>query len=259
MYRPSANSGVYGSFCYYATAELEEALGIPLIMNNINYPILPIQTEKYYQVPLNMNNFGSYPILPIDSDPTPIINIKKISKMVSTHRTMSSAVGAFAKKLPFSRVTNYIIAKNMIRDLINNASITLINDVDKNEYNTPIGGIDDIFASFSSTTLQKLESVGDTKEKQVDIEEEEEKQDGKRVYFIGGNWKCNGTMKSVSDLTDSLSRIDTSRVHVLIAPLSIHIPLVQSKLYNKSNIIICSQNVSATKTGAFTGEIAAKH
>ena len=42
-----------------------------------------------------------------------------------------------------------------------------------------------------------------------------------------------------------------------MSPISIQIPLVQSKL-DKANFIVASQNVSATGTGAFTGEIAAE-
>eukprot|EP01084_Bolivina_argentea_P292421 502712_1 len=78
-----------------------------------------------------------------------------------------------------------------------------------------------------------------------------------RKFFVGGNWKCNGTVKSVTELCDGLAKIDTSGVDVLVSPVSIQIPLVQSKLKN-CNIIISSQNVSATAPGAFTGEIAAE-
>ena len=42
----------------------------------------------------------------------------------------------------------------------------------------------------------------------------------------------------------------------MVSPIAIHIPLAQSKL-PKESFIVSSQNVSATETGAFTGEIAA--
>eukprot|EP01084_Bolivina_argentea_P110276 196947_1 len=85
----------------------------------------------------------------------------------------------------------------------------------------------------------------------------EEKQDCKRTFFVGGNWKCNGTKKSVTDLCDGLAKIDTKGIDVLVAPVSIHIPLVQSKLPSDSFIVSC-QNVSATGPGAYTAEIAAE-
>jgi len=75
-------------------------------------------------------------------------------------------------------------------------------------------------------------------------------------YFVGGNWKCNLNVKSVSDLCDGLAKVDTKGVDVLVSPIAIHIPLAQSKL-PKDAFIVSSQNVSATDTGAYTGEIAA--
>jgi len=86
------------------------------------------------------------------------------------------------------------------------------------------------------------------------------KDSGKRTPFVGGNWKCNGTVKSVTELANGLadfvSKSDaTSNVDVLVAPISIQIPLVQN-LLEKTKIIVACQNVSATGTGAYTGEIA---
>eukprot|EP01084_Bolivina_argentea_P253292 425407_1 len=162
MYKASLNSGIYGSFQYYSTAE--KALEIPVIMNNIgNYPIIAITSTNYYIAPLNMNNFGTYRIEPIHSDTRPIININKISNLIRPYNTLSNAVDILSKKLPFSRIVNFIVAKNMIIDLFSdNPSIQLINDIDKNEYkDDPIDDIDDLIASFSSHTLQTLEeSVG---------------------------------------------------------------------------------------------------
>jgi len=79
----------------------------------------------------------------------------------------------------------------------------------------------------------------------------------KRTFFVGGNWKCNGTVKSVTELCDGLSKIDTKGIQVLVSPISIHLPLVQSKL-PQDQFIVSSQNVSATAPGAYTGEIAAE-
>ncbi len=51
--------------------------------------------------------------------------------------TYVAAVFASASKLPFSRVVNYVVAKNMIVDLFqDDNTINLINDIDKNEYST---------------------------------------------------------------------------------------------------------------------------
>ena len=200
-------------------------------MGDNTYPIAPIQKD-WAPIPLNMNNVGNYPIMPVQSDPTPIINIAKISRIVNKHSKASSAVNELSEKLPFSRVVNYIVAKNIIVDLFQGNGLE--NDLDTNTAGQ-IGGIDDLIASFSSNTLQKLESVGDglrnkmkgikgklgavgdgLRRKMKGVKEEKEdsnlSNDGRRKCVVGGNWKCNGSMKSVSELADALSRIDTSGV-----------------------------------------------
>eukprot|EP01084_Bolivina_argentea_P317872 551161_1 len=103
MYRVHLNFNS-GTFQYYAT------------MNNIgSYPIIPTETEnKYDPVPLNHNIRYNYPIEPVEFDVAPIINVNKISNIICLHKTASSAIKALETKLPFSRIVNYILAKNMI-------------------------------------------------------------------------------------------------------------------------------------------------
>ena len=71
-----------------------------------------------------------------------------------------------------------------------------------------------------------------------------------RTYFVGGNWKCNGTKASVETLCKDLSKIDTKGVDVIVAPISLHLLTVQNAL---KNMKVSAQNVSATKQGAYTG------
>jgi len=49
---------------------------------------------------------------------------------------------------------------------------------------------------------------------------------------------------------------DTSKIDVMVAPISIHIASVKALL--KENIKVCAQNMSATGNGAYTGEISAE-
>ncbi|KAG3118266.1 hypothetical protein PI124_g3483 [Phytophthora idaei] len=79
-----------------------------------------------------------------------------------------------------------------------------------------------------------------------------------RKYFIGGNWKCNGTRSSVRHLVGILNKtvVDPSQVDVIVAPPSLHLDQVQQLL--QRDIAVCAQNVSLTGLGAFTGEIAAE-
>uniref|UniRef100_A0AAV1T3S5 Triosephosphate isomerase n=1 Tax=Peronospora matthiolae TaxID=2874970 RepID=A0AAV1T3S5_9STRA len=81
---------------------------------------------------------------------------------------------------------------------------------------------------------------------------------GVRKYVIGGNWKCNGTIQSVTDLCTQLNQVDiaSDKVQVVVSPPALHIALAKSLLQDK--IAVSAQNVSQSGLGAFTGEIAAE-
>jgi triosephosphate isomerase len=60
----------------------------------------------------------------------------------------------------------------------------------------------------------------------------------RRHYFVGGNWKCNGTQAFLKEMIENtLNKVeyDPSRVQVAIAPVTVHIP---SALQIISNHII---------------------
>jgi len=79
-----------------------------------------------------------------------------------------------------------------------------------------------------------------------------------RGYFIGGNWKSNGTKSSVSSLVSSLNSTASSIpsfVEVVVAPTYLHIDYVLSNI--KSPIQVSAQNCNFAGTGAYTGELAA--
>lgn len=80
-----------------------------------------------------------------------------------------------------------------------------------------------------------------------------------RRLFIGGNWKCNGSIKSAETLVNNtVNKIafDTSKIQVLVSPVSLHLPAVKSILNSK--VILSAQNVSQFKNGAYTGEVSAQ-
>lgn len=86
-----------------------------------------------------------------------------------------------------------------------------------------------------------------------------------RKPFIGGNWKCTQTRETSTNLAKGLKDlqknggIDLKLVDVLVAPIAIHIDLVNNLLNSdqkEEGIVVSSQNCSATNVGAFTGEIA---
>ena len=77
-----------------------------------------------------------------------------------------------------------------------------------------------------------------------------------RKMIIGGNWKCNGTLQSVKELVGNVlnkAEFDSTKLEVVVAPISIHIASVKALL--NENIQVSCQNMSATPNGAFTGEI----
>eukprot|EP00490_Sorites_sp_Unknown_P010113 CAMPEP_0114657598 /NCGR_PEP_ID=MMETSP0191-20121206/14202_1 /TAXON_ID=126664 /ORGANISM="Sorites sp." /LENGTH=242 /DNA_ID=CAMNT_0001877369 /DNA_START=51 /DNA_END=779 /DNA_ORIENTATION=+ len=76
---------------------------------------------------------------------------------------------------------------------------------------------------------------------------------GLRIPFVGGNWKCNGNTSKLNDLILGLNKIETKGIDAIVAPTPIYLSLVLSTL---KTFKVCAQNVSATDTGAYTGEIA---
>lgn len=75
----------------------------------------------------------------------------------------------------------------------------------------------------------------------------------KRVPFVGGNWKANGTVQSVTALCEVLNTAEVpSTVDVVVAPTALHIPFAASAL--NPGYQVSAQDVWATpKDGAFTG------
>jgi len=78
-----------------------------------------------------------------------------------------------------------------------------------------------------------------------------------RQFFIGGNWKSNGTLKSNEQLVNQLNDVDIpTQTEVVIAPTFLHIPQV-TQLNKNSRIAVSAQNCGAYKQGAHTGEVSA--
>lgn len=80
---------------------------------------------------------------------------------------------------------------------------------------------------------------------------------GSGKFFVGGNWKCNGTKDSISKLVSDLNvaKLEDD-VDVVVAPPFIYIDQVKNSLTDR--IEISGQNSWVGKGGAFTGEISAE-
>jgi len=78
-----------------------------------------------------------------------------------------------------------------------------------------------------------------------------------RRKFVGGNWKSNGTIKSVTDLVSELNILSPPpEVDVVVGPPLLHLPYVARKM--KRLYLIAAQDLSPFGSGAYTGFISAE-
>ncbi|OQR89766.1 triosephosphate isomerase/glyceraldehyde-3-phosphate dehydrogenase precursor [Achlya hypogyna] len=78
-----------------------------------------------------------------------------------------------------------------------------------------------------------------------------------RKFFVGGNWKCNGSLAQTNALVDSLNTATIPKnVEVVVAPASIHALAVKSKL--RGDIGVSGQDTWSQGNGAYTGEVSAE-
>ncbi|KVI05152.1 triosephosphate isomerase, cytosolic-like [Cynara cardunculus var. scolymus] len=80
-----------------------------------------------------------------------------------------------------------------------------------------------------------------------------------RKFFVGGNWKCNGTSEEVKKIVSTLNAGQVPSgdvVEVVVSPPFVFIPYVKSEL--RSEFHVAAQNCWVKKGGAFTGEISAE-
>lgn len=75
-----------------------------------------------------------------------------------------------------------------------------------------------------------------------------------RKFFVGGNFKMNGTISSIKEIAHNLSsaKLDPN-TEVVVAPPALYLLLTREHL--SSNIEVAAQNVFDKPNGAFTGEI----
>ncbi|XP_022148401.1 triosephosphate isomerase, cytosolic [Momordica charantia] len=80
-----------------------------------------------------------------------------------------------------------------------------------------------------------------------------------RKFFVGGNWKCNGTTEEVKKIVSMLNEAEVPSedvVEVVLSPPFVFLPLVKSLL--RSDFQAAAQNCWVRKGGAFTGEVSAE-
>ncbi|KAI0149041.1 triosephosphate isomerase [Pestalotiopsis sp. NC0098] len=76
-----------------------------------------------------------------------------------------------------------------------------------------------------------------------------------RKFFVGGNFKMNGTLSSIKDIVNNLNNANLDpNVETVIAPPALYLLPVREHLKQKS-VEVAAQNVYDKPNGAFTGEI----
>ncbi|KAK9765028.1 triosephosphate isomerase, variant 2 [Basidiobolus ranarum] len=77
-----------------------------------------------------------------------------------------------------------------------------------------------------------------------------------RQFFVGGNWKMNGSQELVKTLVQTLNDAEVKdNVEVVIAPPTIYLQAVRESL--RKEIGVAAQNIYTESKGAYTGEISA--
>ncbi|CAO2824956.1 unnamed protein product [Amaranthus hypochondriacus] len=80
-----------------------------------------------------------------------------------------------------------------------------------------------------------------------------------RKFFVGGNWKCNGTTEEVKKLVTTLNEAEVPSeedVEVVVSPPFVFLNLVKNLL--RPDFHVAAQNCWVRKGGAFTGEVSAE-
>jgi glyceraldehyde 3-phosphate dehydrogenase len=77
-----------------------------------------------------------------------------------------------------------------------------------------------------------------------------------RKFFVGGNWKCNGSVSQVNELVSMLNQCSlTSDTEVVVCPSQVYLQGVKDKL--RPDVAVGAQDVWMKGNGAFTGETSA--
>ncbi|GAA0140819.1 isomerase [Lithospermum erythrorhizon] len=80
-----------------------------------------------------------------------------------------------------------------------------------------------------------------------------------RKFFVGGNWKCNGTSEEVKKIVSVLNGGQVPSpdvVEVVVSPPFVFLPEVKNSL--RPEFHVAAQNCWVKKGGAYTGEVSAE-
>lgn len=77
-----------------------------------------------------------------------------------------------------------------------------------------------------------------------------------RKFFVGGNYKCNGSIQQTKDLVSMLNQSTlTTETEVVVCPSQVHLATVKESL--RGDVAVGAQDCWVQGNGAFTGETSA--
>lgn len=77
-----------------------------------------------------------------------------------------------------------------------------------------------------------------------------------RKFFVGGNWKCNGSVTQATELVSMLNQSSLStNTEVVVCPSQVHLLKVKEGL--RADVAVGAQDCWVKGNGAFTGETSA--
>ncbi|CAB9499371.1 Glyceraldehyde-3-phosphate dehydrogenase A, chloroplastic (Fragment) [Seminavis robusta] len=77
-----------------------------------------------------------------------------------------------------------------------------------------------------------------------------------RKFFVGGNWKCNGSVSQTEELVSMLNQFSlTQETEVVVCPSQVHLQGVKAGL--RTDVAVGAQDCWVQGNGAFTGETSA--
>jgi len=77
-----------------------------------------------------------------------------------------------------------------------------------------------------------------------------------RKFFVGGNWKCNGSVGQVNDLVSMINQFTlTQDTEVVVCPSPVYVQKVKEGL--RGDVAVGAQDVWVQGNGAYTGETSA--
>lgn len=78
-----------------------------------------------------------------------------------------------------------------------------------------------------------------------------------RKFFVGGNWKCNGSVAQATELVSIINQSSLSQeTEVVVCPSAIHLQSVKSSI--RADVSVGAQDCWVQGNGAFTGETSAE-